>query len=54
MTALEPIAGPSVWHGGELMQGDDWIVTLDEQEIAELEAAASATLDRELTALAPR
>ena len=52
MTALEPIAGPSVWHGGELMQRDDWIVTLDEQEIAELEAAASATLDRELTALA--
>ena len=40
MTALEPITGPSVWHGGELMQRDDWIVTLDAAEIAELETAA--------------
>ena len=51
MTALEPIAGPSVWHGGELMQRDDWIVTLDAAEIAELETAARAALDRKLTAL---
>ena len=52
MTALEPITGPSVWHGGALMRRDDWIVTLDAAEIAELEAAARAALDRDLTGLA--
>ncbi len=51
MTALEPVRGRSVWHGRELMKRNDWIVTLDGEDIAELETAATAALDRDLKAL---
>ena len=52
MTALEPITGPSVWHGGELTRRGDWTIALDAGEVAELEAAARAMLDRDLIGLA--
>ena len=52
MTALAPVHGPSVWLGRDLARrADDWTLTLDDGDIAELEAAARATLDRELVGL---
>ena len=62
--ASSPVAGPAAWRGPDLAKRDDWIVTLTEMDIAEIERAATACADRplasigrasfELPALAPR
>ncbi len=36
------IHGPSAWYGPDLVQRDDWIETLSEAEVAEVEAATRA------------
>jgi len=33
---------PSVWHGPEMSQRDDWIIRLDDDDVLELEAALAA------------
>ena len=40
--ALQPVTGPSAWYGAELAKRDDWIETLSDSEIAEIDAAIAA------------
>jgi hypothetical protein len=44
----EPVGGPGAWRGDEMRARRDWIATLDEAAIAELEAAAEAVRRRGL------
>ncbi len=46
--ALAPVAGPAAWRGPEVARRDDWIVRLDDDDIAEIEAAARACAERPL------
>ncbi len=40
------ITGPSAWYGPDLAKTDDWLVNLNDQQTAEVEAQARAYLDR--------
>lgn len=39
VTERDPIAGPLAWRGADMRTHDEWIVTLSELELAELESA---------------
>ncbi|MAQ90140.1 MAG: taurine catabolism dioxygenase TauD [Rhodopirellula sp.] len=45
----KPVTGPAAWIGDELLERDDWTLTLVPQAIDELEAALADTLELELT-----
>jgi len=40
-----PVGGPAAWRGAEVAQGDDWIVRLGEEDLAEIESAARSCAD---------
>lgn len=44
----EPYVHPSAWRGPEMARRDDWIVTLEEADVAELDAALGAVKSRGL------
>ena len=44
-------AGDAVWYGADIASRDDWALVLDAAQIAELEQAAAATLDRDTATL---
>ena len=44
----KPVIGPAAWIGDELLERDDWTLTLAPQAINELEAALDDTLELEL------
>jgi len=44
----EPIAGPMAWLGSDFATRSDWILRLEQGDIAELEAAACAVIARRL------
>lgn len=41
-TRREPLADPSAWRAADLRDRDDWIVTLSDADLAEIEAALAA------------
>jgi hypothetical protein len=45
------ISGEAAWYGADLAKRDDWMLALTNSQIAELEAAATATLDRDVASL---
>ncbi len=45
----KPVTGPAAWIGDELLERDDWTLTLVPQAIDELDAALADTLELELT-----
>ncbi len=49
----QPVASPAAWRGAELERSGEWVTTLDDSELAELEQAVGAVrrLDRPLHAL---
>ena len=47
MTMLEqPVAGPAAWRGEDLQDSDEWIVQLNEHELAEIERALASVRER--------
>lgn len=49
LAARRPLAGPMAWKGGDVAKRGDWILRLDEGQVAELEAAARAVAARGLS-----
>lgn len=49
LAAREPIDGPIAWRGRDFAGREDWILRLDEGQVAELEAAARAVAARGLS-----
>ena len=43
---MRPVTGPSVWTGPEMARRDDWLVHLDDDDVAELEAALAHARSR--------
>ena len=48
---LVPVTGPACWTGAELRQRDDWVHTLDSDEISELECALERLTTKQLTTI---
>ena len=51
MTDLHKQSGKAVWYGADMAKASDWALTLNEAQIAELEAAAEAVLERDIAGL---
>lgn len=51
MTGLQKHIGGAAWYGSDLAKTTDWAYPLNDAQIAELERAATAVLDRDLASL---
>lgn len=51
MADLHKFSGEAAWYGADLARRDDWMLALTPTHVAELEAAATATLDRDVADL---